>query len=57
MFLAIIMTYLVPLAFKRAADFRGSSNLTLAAAWNTTDTASSRNWRALAERSRPSSAQ
>jgi hypothetical protein len=38
MFLAIIIISLVPLVFISTADFRGSSNLTVAAAWNTIDT-------------------
>jgi len=57
MFLAIIIISLVPLVFIRIADFRGSSNLTVAAAWNTIDTVSSKVWRSVADKPRPSSAQ
>jgi hypothetical protein len=57
MFLAICMTSLVPLVFRSIAELSGSSNLTVAAAWNTMDTVSSRICRSLAERPRPSSEQ
>jgi hypothetical protein len=40
MFLAITIISLVPLVFISTADFRDSSNLTVAAAWNTIDTVS-----------------
>jgi hypothetical protein len=42
MFLAITIISLVPLVFSSTADFSGSSNLTVAAAWNTIDTVSSK---------------
>ena len=57
MFLAIIIISLVPLVFISTADFRGSSNLTVAAAWNTIDTVSSKIWRSVVDKPRPISAQ
>jgi len=57
MFLAIIIISLVRLVFSSTADFRGSSNLTVAAAWNTIDTVSSKVWRSVADKPRPISTQ
>ena len=57
MFLAINIISLVPLVFISTADFRGSSNLTVAAALNTIDTVSSKIWRSFADKPRPISAQ
>ena len=57
MFLAIIIMSLVSLVFSITADFRVASNLIVAAAWNTTDTVSSKILRSVANKPRPISAQ
>jgi len=57
MFLAIIIISLVPLVFSITADFRGVSNLIVAAAWNTTDTVFSKILRSVADKPRPISEQ
>lgn len=55
MLAARMQTSLVPLVFIMIASLRGSSNLTLAAAWNTTETLSIRTLRSIVGNPNPSS--